>query len=264
MSSKLFSRSSQTPSSPSRAAFARALRASLVSLSALVVVLSAATSVRAAPVDVFFNGNRPANDPTTAFGISLASAIDARDNFGVPIVDTADLLTTIRNRVSVIQPSSSSLVVSPNPPTAPQNTAISNWKVKNVSRGTLEGASYLVFTHTDPYAVGRKTIEYADDNVGLRIDAAQGWVIVKGQSQGVDYYYPALLLGNDLEARQRATAAIHYVVDEALIGIRKSGRTKFYLPELQLGFARLVVPEPGTALLFGLGLTLLASQRKRA
>lgn len=261
MSSKLFSRSSSDPSSPSRAK-GRHLPLAVAAL--FVALVSAGTSALAAPVDVFFNGNRPASDPTTAFGVSLASAINARDNFGVPIITTVELLTTISNRISVVQPKSSSLVVSPNPPTAAQNTVISDWKVRNISRGTLEDSSYLVFTHTDPYSVDRNTIEYPDENVGLRIDAEDGWVIIRGQSQGVDYYYPALLLGENLRARDRVTASIHYVVNEPLVGIRKGGKTRYYLPELQLGYAKFVIPEPGTALLLGIGLTVLAAQRKRA
>ena len=261
MSSKLSFRSSQGSRASSRTSLARGLRVALVVLAALV---STATSALALPVDVFFNGNRPASDPETAFGISLASAINARDNFGVPIITTVELLTTISNRISVTQPKSSSLIVSPNPPTAAQNTVISDWKIKNASGGTLEDSSYLVFTHTDPYSVGRTTIAYADENVGLRIDAADGWVIIRGQDQGVDYYYPALLLGEDLAARERVTASIHYVVNEPLASIRKGGKTKYYLPELQLGYAKVVIPEPTTALLFGFGLTLLAAQRKRA
>ena len=246
-----------------------------VGLQALVVVAALfafVAPVTAAPVDVFFNGTRPASDPTTAFGISLASAINARDNFGVQIIDSVDVLSTVTNRISVIQPPSSSLVINPNPPTAPQNTATSNWQIENVSGAAMRGASYLLFTHTDPYAAGNNTVDYPDANVGLRIDAAQGWAIVRGRLQGVDYYYPALLLdrlaanpiNGSIAAGARVSAAIHYVVNQPLIGFRNNGRTNYYLPEHQLGFAQVVIPEPGTALLFGFGLTVLAAQRKRA
>ena len=246
-----------------------------VGIQALVVVAALfvfVAPVNALPVDVFFNGNRPASDPTTAFGISLASAINARDNFGVSIINSVNVLSTITNRLSVIQPSASSLVINPNPPTAPQNTATSNWQVENVSGTAMRGASYLLFTHTDPFAAGSNTVDYPDANVGLRIDAAAGWAIVRGQLQGVDYYYPALLLdrlaenpiNGNLAAGARVSAAIHYVVNQPLIGFRNNGRTNYYLPEYQLGFAQVAVPEPGTALLFGFGLTLLAVQRKSA
>ncbi len=276
MSLQLFSRSSNAPGSSSRVVVARraaerpaaalaafAISSAFVALVAVASIVGAAPA-RALPVDVFFNGTRPASNPTTAFGISLASAIDARDNFGVPILDRVDLLTTIGSRISVTIPDPSTLVLDPILPTSSNNTAISNWQIDNSSGGTFEGTSYLLFTHTTPYAVGNRTIEYVDENVGLRIDAADGWVIVRGQAQGIDYYYPALRLGLDVEAGERIAAAIHYLVNEPLTGIRRNGRTDYYLPQLQLGFAQVVIPEPGTALLFGFGLTLLAAQRKRA
>ena len=246
-----------------------AKRCGIQALLVVAALFAVVAPAKAVPVDVVFDGNRPASDPTTAFGISLASANNAA-SLGVPIIDSASL-SQIANHVSVIQPGSSSVVINPNPPTAPQNTATSNWQIENVSGAAMRGASYLLFTHTDPYAAGSNTVDYPDANVGLRIDGAEGWAIIRGRLQGVDYYYPALLLdraaanplNGNLAAGARVSAEIHYVVNQPLIGFRNNGRTNYYLPEYQLGFAN-VVPEPGTALLVGFGLTILAAQRKRA
>jgi len=245
------------------------------SLSMSLVLVSSAllfgvAPAGATPVDVFFNGPSVGSN---AFGISLASAIDARDNFGVPILTPSQPLSVLGGRLSVELPPSSSLVLNPTRPTSTNNTAISNWQIENTSGSVLSGASFLLFTHATPYGVGSTTIEYDDANVGLRIDAEDGWVIMRGQTQGVDYYYPALLLDRtaanpdegNLSAGERVTAAIHYIVNEPMTGIRNNGRTNYYLPQLQLGFAQaVVIPEPGTALLLGFGLTVLAARRKRA
>lgn len=232
-------------------------------------LMAAAAPAGATPVDVFFNG--PIQGATN-FGISLASAINARDNFGVQILEPTTPLAVLGGRLSVQLPDYTDLVLNPTRPDTTHNTAISDWTLQNTSGSVLAGASYLLFTHTTAYEARNTTIDYVDGNVGLRIDAQDGWAIIHGQSQGVDYYYPALLLDRsvtnpldgNLSAGERVTASIHYVVNEPLTGIRANGRTNYYLPQLQLGFAQAVIPEPGTALLLGFGLTLLAARRQRA
>lgn len=239
-----------------------ALEASvLVAMSALALL---AAPAQALPLDVYFNGTRPAADPATAYGISAASALNARDNFGITIIDSGLVISTITNKVSVISQNLTS--VTPNPPTSALNRATSNWQIQNVSGSALTGANYLLFTHTDPYNVGATSINYPDESVGVRIDRDLGWVIIKARSGGIDYYYPALLLdraaanpqNGNIAAGGQVGATIHYVVSQSLI----LAGGNYRLPEYQLGFAQ-VIPEPGTAVLFGFGLALLAAGRKQ-
>jgi hypothetical protein len=256
-----------SPSKPrsARALAGRALRQTALAALVLACALgTVATVAQATPVDVYFDG------PTSSsvnYGISLASATNARDNFGVAIIDQTALLTTLGGRLSVIQPPSSELVATPNPPTSSNNHILSNWQIENTSGAALTGASYLVFTNARTYTVGDKTIDYVDSNVGLRIDRDLGWAIIKSTTSGVDYYYPALLLDRtasnpllgNIASGARVSAAINYLVAEPLT--RANG--DYRLPSLNLGYALVVVPEPGTALLFGAGLALLAGRRDR-
>lgn len=259
---------SHSPISARIAAISKAtVKATATTVAVVLAVVASVSPARATPVDVFFNGPTLAGDSSTAFGISLASATTANTTYGVPIIDQATVSSPFASYLSVILPPSSSLVASPNPPTSSLNRVASEWQIENVSPSVLTGASYLLFTNTSPHSVGNTQIDYPDGDVGLKIDKDLGWVIVKLRSAGVDYYYPALLLDRSAETAlagniavgERVSATINYVVAQALV----QAGGDYQLPKLNLGLAQVVVPEPGTVLLLGLGLTLLAGRRQR-
>jgi hypothetical protein len=256
--------------SQSRFAPIRGIASSAVLLQALVSLALLASPAMALPVDVFFNGIASGG---TSFGISAASATNARDNFGIPILDIAT--GPLGSTFTVTLPPSSQLISNPSPPTSTSlNRIQSPWKIDNTSGGSVLGAAYLLFTNTSAYTFAgtNKSIDYPDANVGLQIDKDLGWALVHTRSGQSDYYYPALLLDRsvanplqgNLSAGERVTAAINYVTTVPLTGVTSGGTLTYALPKLNLGYAIIPVPEPGTALLLGLSLTVLAARRKSA
>jgi hypothetical protein len=125
---------------------------------AVAAFLCLAAPAFALPVDVFFDGETMLGDPDTNFGIREASAFDARDSFGIQILDSFDYVGAITGILTTNQSLQS---YSPNPPTSSLNRATSNWSMNNVFGSDIVGGSYVLFTHTDPFTVNGVTIDYA-------------------------------------------------------------------------------------------------------
>jgi hypothetical protein len=236
-------------------------------LAALMLGLSALPAA-AVPVDVFFTGPSIPTDLTTSFGLGETQALAANANFSVPIIDNLGFVGPVTGTLH------------PNPsftPTASltsdtENRATSSWNVDNVSSFDLAGATYLLFTHTDPFTKDGVLIDYADANVGLTIDEALGWVIVKTVDPTLGaFYYPAILLDRSVSdplngflgsGMTSASFDVAYVVKQALV-VAPIGSTEYQLPELQVGMGFSAVPEPGTATLLALGVLALSARRLR-
>lgn len=223
----------------------------------------------AVPVDVFFEGPTIPSDPNTNFGLGEAQALSVSMSAGVPIIDNA-LVRPVAGRLDANP--SFSVSFSPNPPTSSLNRASESWTADNISGGDLTGATYLLFTHTDPFMKEGVLVDYADSNVGLTIDEALGWVIIKSTSlAGDDFYYPAIQLDRSVmnplngflaEGATSDPWSVEYVVKEALVPA-PVGSLIFQLPELEVGFANVPVPEPSTAALLALGFGALGVRRTR-
>jgi hypothetical protein len=236
------------------------LAAAALSVAAVFLLVAPASAL---PVDVFFDGEIAGG---TNYGISEASAIDARDNYGVQIIDNATL-DVIDGRLSAVP---TFQTATPNPPVSSENRSTWDWAV--TADTDLVGASYLLFTHTDPYDENGVRIDYADVNVGITIDADLGWAIVKASFDSVDYYYPALLLDRAASNPLDGVLAdgdiadpfdVLLVVKEPITFLDASGGPgSYWWPDIEIGYANLV-PEPSTALLFGLGLVGLGLRGRR-
>ena len=227
-----------------------ALAAALFGLSALPAA--------AVPVDVFFEGPSIPSALSTSFGLGETQALAANANFAVPIIDNLAFVGSVTGTLQA----NPSFTPTASLTSDTENRATSSWNVDNVSSFDLAGATYLLFTHTDPFTKDGVFIDYADSNVGLTIDEALGWVIVKSVDPTLGaFYYPAILLDRSVSnplngflgsGMTSANFDVAYIVKQALVAA-PAGSTEFQLPKLQVGMGFSPVPEPGTATLVALG-----------
>jgi hypothetical protein len=250
-------------------------RRTLVGLAAAVAAAVAAP-VQAAPFTAFFTGSSTAGDPNTHYGISAADALTARDGFGIQILEDLAFVGSVEGTLGVNQNLQS--VSQVDPPDTDVASGYSIWTVNNLLDQDLQGATFLLFTHTDPYTTGDGVdVAYDDANVGLVMDADLGWFIVKtfDVTEDAYFYYPAILLDRSgptpadgvlpHDAPSDPFDVFYVVRNEALVDSPDLSED-WQLPEFQIGMAwdPNVVPEPSTAALLSLGLVALSLHRRRS
>jgi hypothetical protein len=225
-----------------------------------------ASTAWADPVTLFFDG---VNNEGTSETSALSSGLDILDLDTFAALGVIDVTSQVGADGVVIPPEQA---IDP-------FAITSAWTIESLLSVPVIGDPYLLFATAenrdftfdngtpDPGDDVTFTTSYNPAEVGLTVDASDGWAIVQGESGGQTVYYVGISLGNLLEAVGSSTVFdVNYFLLDAFPDNafpHPNGLDQVVaLPQLDLLVAFNVVPEPGTGLLVGLGLLGLAGSRR--
>lgn len=222
----------------------------------LVGLLALAPAVGADAVTLFFDGTVDGE----ISGISEASALSSGlDILTLPTFSSSGV-------IDVIDQTADGTVIGPIGTEVPDPFEVtSTWTVESLMQTSAVGDLLLLFAAplnvtVDTNSGMQSTMYDLATEVGLSVDAAEGWVIVRDVSGSETAYYVGITLGNLLESLGATTMIdVNYHLigpDQFPIG----GDAVVPLPMMMLRVAQ--VPEPGTGLLLGLGLLGLGVKRR--
>ena len=204
------------------------------------------------------------------FGFTENDATDASAILGIPILQAAELFPAagILSESIVFNPAAD---LDPFFPSAEgPNIATQEWTIRNITGSSgaepardLIGNAYFLFVALDGSFedASLNDIDYGAIDLGLILPnrnldpGADPWVIIEASVGNETFFYPAV----DLASLPIGFEADAFDVRLFIGGpLQEPLNSIFVLPRFQVGAGFTAIPEPGTALMLGLGLAGLA------
>ena len=236
---------------------------STLAASVLLVLLGVAPAI-AASFTVFWDRTDFGFGP--GYGVSPTTAANA-SAAGIPVVSLASLQPLPDSLPVSHTLDDSSLVL---PPSGPA-TITSDWSGTN-NTGITDQTLYIVYVRpvTDTIVLSgqQHTVAYDPADVGLTLNASDGWVLLQVPSDpvvpnSIPVYYPAVSLGT-LANGGVADYQLFYTLKNPQV-FQGTSNDELGMPKWSLAFSSnsAPIPEPSSGLLMFIGLVGIARARRK-